>query len=168
MESHGGTTYCALAALQLSGQMNLLSSKQLEKIKRWLLFRQDGGFQGRPNKPIDSCWFTHLRFLIESQFLWFSFRLLVLDRLRFEDCGSLWAERLQGERRLHLVVSRHDCGRVSEHLARSEFWINKNLLNIFQAFPNGPEPHLIHSTRTSEFVGWVSCAIPDCRRWCRA
>lgn len=55
MESHGGTTYCALAALQLSGQMHLLTSKQSEKIKRWLLFRQDGGFQGRPNKPIDTC-----------------------------------------------------------------------------------------------------------------
>ena len=56
MESHGGTTFCALAALQLSGQMNLLSSKQMEKMKRWLLFRQDGGFQGRPNKPIDTCY----------------------------------------------------------------------------------------------------------------
>lgn len=56
MESHGGTTFCALAALELSGQLHLLSSKQLEKMKRWLLFRQDGGFQGRPNKPIDTCY----------------------------------------------------------------------------------------------------------------
>lgn len=55
-ESHGGTTFCALAALQLSDQMHLLTSKQLEKVKRWLLFRQDGGFQGRPNKPIDTCY----------------------------------------------------------------------------------------------------------------
>lgn len=54
MESHGGTTFCALAALQLSDQMHLLSPKQLEKVKRWLLFRQDEGFQGRPNKPIDT------------------------------------------------------------------------------------------------------------------
>jgi geranylgeranyl transferase type-1 subunit beta len=56
MESHGGTTFCALAALQLSDQMHLLSSRQLEKMKRWLLFRQEGGFQGRPNKPIDTCY----------------------------------------------------------------------------------------------------------------
>jgi len=56
MESHGGTTFCALAALQLSDQMHLLSPKQLEKVKRWLLFRQDEGFQGRPNKPIDTCY----------------------------------------------------------------------------------------------------------------
>jgi geranylgeranyl transferase type-1 subunit beta len=55
-ESHGGTTFCALAALKLSGQMHLLTSKQIEKMKRWLLFRQDGGFQGRPNKPIDTCY----------------------------------------------------------------------------------------------------------------
>lgn len=55
-ESHGGTTFCAIAALQLSDQMHLISSKQLEKMKRWLLFRQDGGFQGRPNKPIDTCY----------------------------------------------------------------------------------------------------------------
>jgi geranylgeranyl transferase type-1 subunit beta len=57
MESHGGTTFCALAALQLSNQMHLLSDQKLEKVKRWLLFRQvDGGFQGRPNKPIDTCY----------------------------------------------------------------------------------------------------------------
>lgn len=55
-ESHGGTTFCALAALNMSDQMHLISSKQLEKIKRWLLFRQEGGFQGRPNKPIDTCY----------------------------------------------------------------------------------------------------------------
>ena len=54
MESHGGTTFCALAALQLSDQIHLLSPRQVEKMKRWLLFRQDGGFQGRPNKPIDT------------------------------------------------------------------------------------------------------------------
>lgn len=56
MESHGGTTFCAVASLYLSDQMSLLSEKQLEKMKRWLLFRQDGGFQGRPNKPIDTCY----------------------------------------------------------------------------------------------------------------
>lgn len=56
MESHGGTTFCALAALQLSDQLDLLSKRQLENMKRWLLFRQDGGFNGRPNKPVDTCY----------------------------------------------------------------------------------------------------------------
>lgn len=56
MESHGGTTFCALAALQLSDQLDLLTNNQLEKMKRWLLFRQEGGFNGRPNKPVDTCY----------------------------------------------------------------------------------------------------------------
>lgn len=40
MESHGGTTFCAIATLQLSGQLNLLSNKVKDKLIRWLLFRQ--------------------------------------------------------------------------------------------------------------------------------
>lgn len=63
MESHGGTTFCAIAALELSGQLNRLSKDLVEKIKRWLLFRQvpyeyqgSCGFQGRPNKPVDTCY----------------------------------------------------------------------------------------------------------------
>lgn len=60
MESHGGTTYCAIAALSLSDQLGILSRKEIEKIKRWLVFRQDtedgGGFNGRPNKRVDTCY----------------------------------------------------------------------------------------------------------------
>uniref|UniRef100_A0A182QX37 Geranylgeranyl transferase type-1 subunit beta n=1 Tax=Anopheles farauti TaxID=69004 RepID=A0A182QX37_9DIPT len=56
MESHGGTTFCAIAALQLSGQMHLLTPAVKEKIIRWLVFRQQDGFQGRPNKPVDTCY----------------------------------------------------------------------------------------------------------------
>lgn len=40
MESHGGTTFCALAALNLSGQLDLLSDSVKEKMTRWLMFRQ--------------------------------------------------------------------------------------------------------------------------------
>ncbi|KAI5722864.1 hypothetical protein M8J76_014911 [Diaphorina citri] len=40
LESHGGSTYCALA----------------KSLKRWLIFRQRSGFQGRPNKPVDTCY----------------------------------------------------------------------------------------------------------------
>ena len=40
--------------------MNRLDSsfaaEELEKIKRWCLFRQKSGFQGRPNKPVDTCY----------------------------------------------------------------------------------------------------------------
>lgn len=56
MESHGGTTFCAIASLELSGQLNLLKSKEIERMKRWLLFRQVDGFQGRPNKAVDTCY----------------------------------------------------------------------------------------------------------------
>ena len=31
-------------------------AKELEKIKRWCLVRQKSGFQGRPNKPVDTCY----------------------------------------------------------------------------------------------------------------
>ncbi|KAI9583917.1 geranylgeranyl transferase type-1 subunit beta [Glossina fuscipes] len=55
-EGHGGTTYCALAALELSGQLNRISAAALEDIKRWCIFRQVNGFQGRPNKPADTCY----------------------------------------------------------------------------------------------------------------
>lgn len=56
MESHGGTTFCAIATLQLSGQLDILPKRVIEGIKRWLLFRQIDGFQGRPNKPVDTCY----------------------------------------------------------------------------------------------------------------
>ncbi|XP_030557075.1 geranylgeranyl transferase type-1 subunit beta isoform X1 [Drosophila novamexicana] len=55
-ESHGGTTFCALAALELSGQLHRLDETTAERIKRWLVFRQMDGFQGRPNKPVDTCY----------------------------------------------------------------------------------------------------------------
>lgn len=56
MESHGGTTYCAIAALFLTDQLSILSHKEIERIKRWLVFRQVDGFNGRPNKPVDTCY----------------------------------------------------------------------------------------------------------------
>lgn len=56
MESHGGTTFCALAALQMSGQLMELPTVTVERIKRWLVMRQSDGFQGRPNKLVDTCY----------------------------------------------------------------------------------------------------------------
>eukprot|EP00262_Sarcandra_glabra_P015816 TRINITY_DN496_c0_g6_i1.p1 TRINITY_DN496_c0_g6~~TRINITY_DN496_c0_g6_i1.p1 ORF type:complete len:432 (-),score=56.79 TRINITY_DN496_c0_g6_i1:286-1581(-) len=65
-ESHGGATYCAVAALQLMGfiEDNLLSKCTSSSIidapllLQWCLQRQavDGGFQGRPNKASDTCY----------------------------------------------------------------------------------------------------------------
>ncbi|KAF2318746.1 hypothetical protein GH714_010449 [Hevea brasiliensis] len=65
-ESHGGGTYCAVASLRLMGFMedDVLSTSgassviDLPLLLEWCLQRQaaDGGFQGRPNKPSDTCY----------------------------------------------------------------------------------------------------------------
>ncbi|XP_010253206.1 PREDICTED: geranylgeranyl transferase type-1 subunit beta isoform X2 [Nelumbo nucifera] len=65
-ESHGGATYCAVAALRLMGfiEDDLLSKMTSSSIinvpllLEWSLQRQTigGGLQGRPNKASDSCY----------------------------------------------------------------------------------------------------------------
>jgi geranylgeranyl transferase type-1 subunit beta len=54
-ESHGGAVFTAIASLFLSGRMMQLNCEQSELV-RWLVFRQQGGFQGRCNKSPDSCY----------------------------------------------------------------------------------------------------------------
>lgn len=49
MESHGGTTFCAIAALHLSGQMDVLSEETRDKLIRWLVFRQVIAILAKPN-----------------------------------------------------------------------------------------------------------------------
>ncbi|KAJ1521869.1 hypothetical protein ONE63_002210 [Megalurothrips usitatus] len=57
LESHGGHTFCAVASLSLMGTLHsMLSRKQLDRLRRWCVMRQESGFQGRPNKPIDTCY----------------------------------------------------------------------------------------------------------------
>ncbi|XP_073123850.1 geranylgeranyl transferase type-1 subunit beta [Henckelia pumila] len=65
-ESHGGATYCAVASLQLMGfiEEGLMSTNStchnvnVPLLLNWSLQRQalDGGFQGRINKPADTCY----------------------------------------------------------------------------------------------------------------
>lgn len=57
-ESHGGSTYCAIASLSLLGKLNLVLDKnKLDILERWSVNRQtNGGFQGRPNKDPDTCY----------------------------------------------------------------------------------------------------------------
>ena len=53
----GGTTFCAIASLVLMGRLETaFTEKQLEGIKRWCVFRQQTGFNGRPNKKTDTCY----------------------------------------------------------------------------------------------------------------
>ncbi|KAA8539447.1 hypothetical protein F0562_026139 [Nyssa sinensis] len=65
-ESHGGATYCAVASLRLMGfmeddQLSKSASSciiNLPLLLDWSMQRQadDGGFQGRANKPSDTCY----------------------------------------------------------------------------------------------------------------
>jgi geranylgeranyl transferase type-1 subunit beta len=59
LESHGGSTYCAIASLALLGRLydeSVLSRKQIEHLKKWAIFKQEEAFHGRTNKPDDSCY----------------------------------------------------------------------------------------------------------------
>jgi len=57
-ESHGGSTYCAIASLSLLNKLNLVLDENKSRIlERWAVNRQtNGGFQGRPNKDPDTCY----------------------------------------------------------------------------------------------------------------
>lgn len=53
----GGWTYCAIASLCLMGRLEeALSPRELDRIRRWCIMRQQSGFHGRPNKPVDTCY----------------------------------------------------------------------------------------------------------------
>lgn len=55
-EAHGGNSYCAFAAAVLAGQTDALDC---EALLDWAVMRQmpyEGGFQGRTNKLVDSCY----------------------------------------------------------------------------------------------------------------
>ncbi|XP_076443833.1 geranylgeranyl transferase type-1 subunit beta-like [Babylonia areolata] len=56
-EAHGGPTFCSVASLCLMEALDSsLSAQQQHRLKRWCIFRQESGFQGRPNKPVDTCY----------------------------------------------------------------------------------------------------------------
>ncbi|KAL8610793.1 hypothetical protein ACOMHN_016776 [Nucella lapillus] len=56
-EAHGGPTFCSVASLYLMDALDTgLSLQQRHRLKRWCVFRQESGFQGRPNKPVDTCY----------------------------------------------------------------------------------------------------------------
>jgi len=53
-ESHGGPTYCGIAALVLANKLQDLSHK--DALVKWCIERQLVGFQGRINKKDDTCY----------------------------------------------------------------------------------------------------------------
>ncbi|XP_041365891.1 geranylgeranyl transferase type-1 subunit beta-like isoform X2 [Gigantopelta aegis] len=57
LEAHGGPTFCGIASLILMDRLDVaFTPRQLERLKRWCVCRQQSGFQGRPNKPVDTCY----------------------------------------------------------------------------------------------------------------
>jgi len=71
-ESHGGSSYCAIAALDLMGMLDRLDHQ--DEMKEWLMKRQISGFQGRPQKDADTCYS-----------FWVGGTLKTLDCLKFMD-----------------------------------------------------------------------------------
>jgi protein farnesyltransferase subunit beta len=58
-EAHGGYAYCAVAALELVGQLNDTAGVDMSSLRSWLVRRQmsyEGGFSGRSNKLVDGCY----------------------------------------------------------------------------------------------------------------
>lgn len=74
MESHGGTTYCGVASLELCGRLSEIEEKTIDGMIRWLLFRQIEGFNGRPEKPMDTCYS-----------FWIGATLKILNAFQFTD-----------------------------------------------------------------------------------
>lgn len=56
LESHGGSTFCGVASLSLMGRLGTLDEGVRAKLVHWLVSRQVSGFQGRPHKPVDTCY----------------------------------------------------------------------------------------------------------------
>jgi geranylgeranyl transferase type-1 subunit beta len=55
-ESHGGAAYVAYASLVLMQMESTLSAPEKRSLVKWCLRRQSGGFQGRCNKLVDTCY----------------------------------------------------------------------------------------------------------------
>lgn len=82
-EAHGGSTFCAVAALTLLGELDRVlpeGSGARDDLIRWCLQRQVGGFQGRTNKDPDSCYS-----------FWVGGTLELLGVLELADCDSTTA-----------------------------------------------------------------------------
>ncbi|VDM67492.1 unnamed protein product [Strongylus vulgaris] len=58
-ESHGGSTFCAIASLSLSNRLwdeSVLTRNEISRLVRWALWKHDHGFHGRAHKDDDSCY----------------------------------------------------------------------------------------------------------------
>lgn len=93
----GGSTFCALASLVLMDCLDSsFATKELEQVKRWCLFRQMSGFQGRPNKPVDTCYsfWVGASLKVQTNFICYvliSFEMIFVGWLNFQTVTiKLW------------------------------------------------------------------------------
>lgn len=88
-EAHGGYNFCGIATLLMLGKLDAIN---IDSQLRWLTNRQmkiEGGFQGRTNKLVDSCYSfwqaSVFNMLIESEPHKFSFQSeLLYDQLSLQ------------------------------------------------------------------------------------
>ncbi|XP_028967747.1 geranylgeranyl transferase type-1 subunit beta [Galendromus occidentalis] len=72
-EAHGGSSFCAVASLALLGRLEEIRDNRADLV-RWCLNRQESGFNGRPNKRVDTCYS-----------FWVGGTLRILDSFQFAD-----------------------------------------------------------------------------------
>ena len=79
LEAHGGSTFCAVAALSLMGRLEEVGEARLESLTAWCVQRQvpGSGYMGRPNKPEDTCYS-----------FWVGATLAILGRLDMTDTSA--------------------------------------------------------------------------------
>jgi protein farnesyltransferase subunit beta len=95
-EAHGGYTFCAVASLKILLDAGLLTEDEFEALispcRHWLQSRQktlEGGFQGRTNKLVDSCYSFWLAAACKITGAEFNSDSLVRYILRYcQDCRS--------------------------------------------------------------------------------
>ncbi|KAF8795805.1 geranylgeranyl transferase type-1 subunit beta-like [Argiope bruennichi] len=125
LESHGGSTYCAVAALWLMGRLeSTFTENDLRTLKRWLVFRQNHGFHGRPNKPDDTCYTfwvgATLKLLDSYEFVNYSEVSRYVLSTQDEICGGIakWVDYCPDVMHTYLGISGlflHDKGSPLTH-----------------------------------------------------
>lgn len=78
-EAHGGSTFCALAALKLMSKLDeTMNNEEINLLIRWCMNRLEQGFSGRPNKDQDTCYS-----------FWIGACLVILDHFKFVEQNKL-------------------------------------------------------------------------------
>ncbi|EDQ91280.1 uncharacterized protein MONBRDRAFT_15046 [Monosiga brevicollis MX1] len=96
LEAHAGSTYCAVASLAMLGTLDeALADGRRERLIEWLLQRQETGFNGRPNKLVDTCYS-----------FWVGGSLAILGALQMADQEQLFA---------YLHSTESDMGGFAKH-----------------------------------------------------